>query len=76
MGVPENLARKVRARANARLFHPALQIWSEHFRFHGYQIEGLTAEGRATVEALCLNHPRRQRIREVEAAFGLFPPFH
>jgi hypothetical protein len=59
-----------------RLFHPVLQIWSEHFRFNGYQIEGLTAEGRATVEALNLNHPRRQRIREVEEAFGLYPPFH
>ena len=30
-----------------RLFHPVLQLWSEHFRFNRYQIEGLTAEGRA-----------------------------
>jgi len=59
-----------------RLFHPILQLWSEHFRFNGYQIEGLTAEGRATVEALNLNHSRRQRIREVEEAFGLYPPLH
>jgi len=56
------------------LFHPILQLWSEHFRFDGYQIGGLTAEGRATVEALNLNHPRRQHIREVEEAFGLYPP--
>lgn len=58
---------------NAPLFHPIRQLWSEHFRFEGYQIEGLTAVGRATVEALRLNHPRRQRIREVERAFGLYP---
>jgi len=57
-----------------RLFHPLLQIWSEHFRFHGYQIEGSTAVGRATVTALNLNISRRQRIREVEEAFGLYPP--
>ena len=59
-----------------RLFHPIRQLWSDHFRFNGYQIEGLTAEGRATVEALNLNHARRQRIREVEEAFGLHPPVH
>lgn len=62
--------------AVARLFHPILQLWSEHFLFKGYQIEGLTAAGRATVEALNLNHSRRQRIREVEEAFGLYPPVH
>ncbi len=59
---------------HARLFHPILQRWSEHFRFQGYRIEGLTSVGRATVEALNLNHFRRQRIREAEEAFGLFPP--
>ena len=56
------------------LFHPAQQAWPEHFRFLDYQIEGLTATGRATVSTLDLNHPRRQRIRQVEEAFGLFPP--
>ena len=56
------------------LFHPIRQSWSQHFRFKGYRIEGLTAVGRATVEALNLNHSRRQHIREVEAAFGMYPP--
>jgi hypothetical protein len=56
-----------------RLFHPIKQLWSEHFRFRGCQIEGLTAVGRATVDALNLNHSRRLRIREVEKAFGLHP---
>jgi hypothetical protein len=57
-----------------KLFHPIEQLWSEHFRLNGYRIEGLTAVGRATVEALTLNHFRRQRIREVEETFGLYPP--
>jgi hypothetical protein len=61
---------------SVRLFHPLLQPWSEHFRFNGYQIEGLTEVGRATMELLNLNHHRRLRIREAEEVFGLFPPFH
>jgi 5-methylcytosine-specific restriction endonuclease McrA len=40
-----------------RLFHPVRQLWREHFQFRGYQVEGLTAVGRATIEALNLNHP-------------------
>jgi len=59
---------------DVRLFHPLRQRWPEHFRFKGYQIEGLTAVGRATVAALSLNHSRRHRIREVEGVFGLYPP--
>jgi hypothetical protein len=47
---------------------------SDHFRLNRYQIEGLTPVGRTTIEVLNLNHPRRQRIREVEEAFGLYPP--
>lgn len=56
------------------LFHPVQQMWAEHFRFQGYEIEGLTATGRATVLALVLNDPRRQLIRKVEETFGLYLP--
>ena len=56
------------------LFHPSQQMWSEHFRLKGYEIEGLTATGRATVLTLVLNYPRRQLIRQVEETFGLYPP--
>ena len=56
------------------LFHPLQQQWSEHFRFKGHEMEGLTAIGRATVVLLDLNHLRRQRIRQVEGSFGLYPP--
>lgn len=59
---------------SVQLFHPILERWSEHFRFNRYQIAGLTAAGRATLEVLNLNHPRRQRIRQVEETFGLYPP--
>jgi hypothetical protein len=37
-------------------------------------MEGYTAVGRATVAMLDLNHFRRQRIRQVEEALGLYPP--
>jgi hypothetical protein len=57
-------------------FHPNQQPWSEHFRFNSYQIEGLTSVGRATAEVLNFNQPRRQRIRAIEEAFGLYPPYH
>lgn len=56
------------------LFHPGRHIWSEHFRFDGDWVEGLTATGRATVEALDLNHERRRRIRAAEKRLGLCPP--
>ncbi|MGB8475076.1 MAG: HNH endonuclease signature motif containing protein [Candidatus Acidiferrum sp.] len=56
------------------LFHPLRQRWSEHFRFKGNEMEGLTAIGRATVLLLDLNHLRRQLIRQVEETFGLYPP--
>jgi hypothetical protein len=59
---------------SAQLFHPIRQVWSEHFQFKGWEVEGLTAAGRATIDALNLNHPRRQRIRAVEQTFGLYPP--
>lgn len=60
--------------APVRLFHPGRQIWSDHFRFSGYRIEGLTATGRVTVAVLDLNHSRRRRIRAAEQRFGLHPP--
>ena len=59
--------------ARVPLFHPLQQVWSEHFRFRVYEIEGLTPVGRATVAALNFNHARRQRIRVAEQKFGLYP---
>jgi len=56
------------------LFHPVRQRWSEHFRFKGYEMEGYTAVGRATVEMLDLNQIRRSADSPAEEAFGLYPP--
>ena len=57
-----------------KIFHPLLQRGTDHFRFNAYQVEGLTDTGRASLTILDLNRFRRQRIREVEKVFGLFPP--
>jgi len=57
-----------------RLFDPRAHEWTDHFRWAGYHIIGLTKVGRVTVEALLLNHQRRTRIRPAEELFGLFPP--
>lgn len=58
----------------AALFHPLKQKWSEHFRFDGDVVTGLTPTGRATVALLDLNSVRRRRIRAAEKKFKLFPP--
>lgn len=56
------------------IFHPRCQIWSDEFAWEGTTVVGRTATGRATVQALDMNHPRRLRVREAEALFELFPP--
>jgi hypothetical protein len=60
--------------AMATLFHPRRQRWSDEFAWEDRRMVGITATGRATIQALDLNHPRRLRVREAEALFGLFPP--
>jgi hypothetical protein len=60
--------------AKVRLFHPRRDPWSDHFRFEGYTVVGLTPIGRAAVAALEMNHPRRLLIRQAEEFFDLFPP--
>ncbi len=39
----------------ARLFHPRLDVWSEHFEHRGVILAGLTPLGRATVRTLAMN---------------------
>jgi len=60
-------------RQESPLFHPRLQVWAEHFQWNGLEVLGRTAIGRGTVAALELNSERRQRIREAERLFDLFP---
>lgn len=56
------------------LFNPRSDRWTAHFQWHDYQMIGLTQVGRATIEALVLNHDRRIMIRQAEELFALFPP--
>ena len=58
----------------APLFNPRTERWSDHFSFWGYRVVGRSATGRATVEALKLNHPPKVRVREIEESLGMFPP--
>ena len=58
------------------LFNPRQDEWSEHFAWSAdrLQIVGLTAVGRATVEALALNRERAIRIRAADEIVGRHPP--
>jgi hypothetical protein len=57
------------------LFHPRQQDWVKHFTWSedGARIIGLTATGRATVEALKLNRPRMARLRRLWLRIGEHP---
>jgi hypothetical protein len=60
----------------APLYNPRQQKWEEHFCWSGdyTRIIGLTATGRATVEALQMNRPGLVNMRRVLLAVGLHPP--
>jgi hypothetical protein len=56
------------------IFHPRQQIWKEHFRWDGVIIIGLTAIGRATINALKMNRAIILAIRTEEEILGRHPP--
>lgn len=56
-----------------RLFHPRTDVWSEHFRFEGVVLIGLTAIGVATIQVLAINASDFQQVRAALVAEGLFP---
>jgi hypothetical protein len=56
------------------IFHPRQQVWKEHFAWSGVQVVGLTATGRATVQALDLNRATMLAIRAEEELLGRHPP--
>jgi hypothetical protein len=64
------------SRRLVRLFHPRRDRWSDHFAWtpDGAEILGLTAVGRATVEALQLNRPALVNLRRVLVEAGEHPP--
>ena len=58
------------------LFNPRLQIWAEYFKWSndGTEIIGITACGRATVQALKLNHEIIVVARKMWVSVGWWPP--
>jgi hypothetical protein len=70
------LARDPTSQDMVRLFNPRDDIWSEHFEWieDGVIIQGRTAIGRATVAALCMNHPDAVSARRMWVLAGWHPP--
>ncbi len=64
------------SRARVSLFNPHLDCWSDHFEWAeaGAWILGRTAIGRATVQALCMNHPDMVAARRLWVLAGWHPP--
>jgi 5-methylcytosine-specific restriction endonuclease McrA len=56
------------------LFNPRHDRWTEHFRWRGPRLLGLTPVGRATVRVLAINHPTDIELRRMLIADGSFPP--
>lgn len=58
------------------LYNPRTQAWREHFAFsqQNTTIVGLSAAGRATVEALALNAPALVEARRWWVELGQYPP--
>lgn len=55
------------------LFNPRDQTWTDHFRWDGVRLVGLTSIGRATVAALSMNRSLILAIREEERVRGRHP---
>lgn len=55
------------------VYNPRRDTWSQHFRWDGPYLIGLTATGRATVDALAMNRPIIVAIRQEEAVLGRHP---
>ncbi len=55
------------------LFHPRLQVWTEHFIWKGDRVQGLSPSGRATVDLLKMNRALAVAIRAEERLHGRHP---
>lgn len=56
------------------IFNPRQQRWNTHFVWNGVEAIGLTAIGRATVQALDVNRSTMLAIRGQEELRGRHPP--
>lgn len=57
-----------------KIFNPRQQVWREHFSWDGVRVLGLTATGRATIDALRMNRTNILLIRADEEVLGRHPP--
>lgn len=73
LGKGSNLAGRLSGEIVA-LFHPRLQKWDQHFRWHGPRLIGRTRCGKATVRVLNINSPERIELRRLLIVLGEFPP--
>ena len=55
------------------LFDPRREDWDSHFQWKEGELVGLTPAGRATVDVLCINLPRRLAFRKALIAEGVSP---
>jgi hypothetical protein len=56
------------------LFHPRRDAWSDHFRWNGPELEGVTPVGRVPVHVLSVNRDFRVALRRSLIQEGVFPP--
>ena len=57
-----------------RLYNLCRDKWTDHFRWRGPQLLGLTPFGRVTIRVLAINHPEAVALRRELFAEGVFPP--
>lgn len=58
----------------AALYHPRRDNWQQHFRWDEVTLHGLTATGRATINAMGMNRSRILAIRQEETLRHRHPP--
>ena len=56
------------------LFHPRRQTWARHFQWDGPELVGKTLCGKATINVLNINEPKRVRNRQTLIDEGRFLP--
>jgi len=57
-----------------KLYDPRQQIWDEHFHINSDgMLEGLTPEGRTTINVLRINDKKRVKLRRVLIIAGGYP---
>lgn len=67
-------ARDPQTGRSVRLFHPREDFWNQHFRWMAFRLKGITAVGRATIDALNLNSSEHLIIRGFEKKLRRHPP--